>query len=477
MEKFLSVFKEKYYFYLVLILVVFIPIYPKLPLIGVGGTYVSIRAEDFFIFLTGLLWFVFYYKDLRKYLKQPIYQAFILFWSIGLLSLISAFTITYFIQPHLGILHWLRRIEYMSLFIIAATTIKSVDQIKLILKVFLAATVFIILYGFGQQWLNFPVISTTNREFAKGLILFLTPEARVNSTFAGHYDLAAYLTVVLVILSSLFFFYKSLRSKLIVGSIGLLSFVLLGMTAARASFAAVLAGIALSFWLNQKKMLIIVLFVLALSTVAVIPDLRHRLVATITVNLLGGGGPKYTLPEGVSVDPSKRLTEEERVKVLEQVVSTGGYSTENIATVASDIAPGEPINSTELGVYRSYGIRLDVEWPRALRAFYKNPFLGTGYSSLSIATDNDILRSLGEVGLLGTLALFLIFWILFKNFWKFLRKSQGFERFYIVGIICSVFGLLLTSLFIDLFEASKIATLMWFFLGVTWAMVRNYRDD
>src|SRR3989344_3323430 len=130
MEKFLSVFKEKYYFYLVLILVVFIPIYPKLPLIGVGGTYVSIRAEDFFIFLTGLLWFVFYYKDLRKYLKQPIYQAFILFWSIGLLSLISAFTITYFIQPHLGILHWLRRIEYMSLFIIAATTIKSVDQIK-----------------------------------------------------------------------------------------------------------------------------------------------------------------------------------------------------------------------------------------------------------------------------------------------------------------------------------------------------------
>src|SRR3989344_5480303 len=276
MEKFLSVFKEKYYFYLVLILVVFIPIYPKLPLIGVGGTYVSIRAEDFFIFLTGLLWFVFYYKDLRKYLKQPIYQAFILFWSIGLLSLISAFTITYFIQPHLGILHLLRRIEYMSLFIIAATTIKSVDQI----------------------------------------ILFLTPEARVNSTFAGHYDLAAYLTVVLVILSSLFFFYKSLRSKLIVGSIGLLSFVLLGMTAARASFAAVLAGIALSFWLNQKKMLIIVLFVLALSTVAVIPDLRHRLVATITVNLLGGGGPKYSLPEGVSVDPSKRLTEGEGGKVL-----------------------------------------------------------------------------------------------------------------------------------------------------------------
>ncbi len=476
MEKFLSVFKEKYYFYLLLALVVFIPLYPKLPLFGVGGTYVAVRVEDFFIFLTGILWFILHFNDLGRYLKQPIYRAFLLFWSIGLLSLISAFTITYFVTPHLGILHWLRRVEYMSLFIFAATTIKSEAQVKIILKVFLTATIFIIFYGFGQQWLNFPVISTTNREFSKGLILFLSPEARVNSTFAGHYDLAAYLTVVLVILSSLFFLYKSIKSKILIAVVGFLSFALLGMTAARASFAAVLAAIALGFWLNQKKLLIIVLFVLAVGTVAVIPELRHRLVATLTVNLLGGGGPKYTVDDSMVLDPAKRLTEEERIKVLEQVVSTGGFDMENISTVASDIVPGEPINSTELGVYRSFGIRLDVEWPRALRAFYKNPFLGTGYSSLSIATDNDILRSLGEVGLLGTLALFLIFWILFKSFWKFLRKSHGFERFYMVGIICSIFALLLTSLFIDLFEASKIATLMWFFLGVTWAMVRNYTD-
>ena len=36
-----------------------------------------------------------------------------------------------------------------------------------------------------------------NREFSKGMRLYLSEYARVQSTFAGHYDLGAYLVVVL----------------------------------------------------------------------------------------------------------------------------------------------------------------------------------------------------------------------------------------------------------------------------------------
>ena len=60
-------------------------------------------------------------------------------------------------------------------------------------------------YALGQQYLDWPVISTTNSEFSKGLILRLTPGARVNSTFAGHYDLAVFLAMAIVILTALFF--------------------------------------------------------------------------------------------------------------------------------------------------------------------------------------------------------------------------------------------------------------------------------
>ena len=43
----------------------------------------------------------------------------------------------------------------------------------------------------------------------------------------------------------------------------------------------------------------------------------------------------------------------------------------------------EPI---QIATQRSGEIRFKVEWPRALRAFAKNPLLGTGYSSVTLAT-------------------------------------------------------------------------------------------
>ena len=61
------------------------------------------------------------------------------------------------------------------------------------------------IFAFGQQYLDWPVISTTNSEFAKGLILRLTPEARVNATFAGHYDFAAFLAMAFCVIVPLFF--------------------------------------------------------------------------------------------------------------------------------------------------------------------------------------------------------------------------------------------------------------------------------
>ena len=67
---------------------------------------------------------------------------------------------------------------------------------------------------------------------------------------------------------------------------------------------------------------------------------------------------------------------------------------------------------------RSTSIRLNVEWPRALRAFKKNPLLGTGYSSITLATDNDFLRLFGEVGILG----FLSFLLIFSNIFNLARK-------------------------------------------------------
>lgn len=466
MQKFYSIF-DKYYFYLLLLMAVFIPLYPKLPLLNVNGTYVAIRAEDFLIAVTFILWLIGNTSKLKTYFNQTIFQALLLFYIIGLISLISAIFITHSVHTNLGILHWLRRVEYTSLFIVAATSIHSAKQIRVIVNVLLFTALAVIVYGFGQIWLHFPVISTTNKEFSKGLVLFLSKEARVNSTFAGHYDLAIYLSIILMVITSLFFYVKKIPQKVGLALLGGAGFALLGFTAARVSFVATLAGLALLFWQLGKKILIIGLVVAALGVVAIVPDLRHRLVATVTVNMMGGGGPKYSPPPGtVTVfTPKSNL-----INASSSTTIASGAA----GAVAVDTVPGEPINPTELGVYRSYGIRFDVEWPRALNAFYKNPFLGTGYSSINIATDNDFLRALGETGLLGTLTLILIFFILFKKMLVFVKKSKGLEKYFISAMICGSAVFLLTGTFIDALEASKVAELFWLILGLSWAVMTGY---
>jgi O-antigen ligase len=145
--------------------------------------------------------------------------------------------------------------------------------------------------------------------------------------------------------------------------------------------------------------------------------------------------------------------------------------------VASDIAAGEPTDYTELTVSRSYNIRTDVEWPRAIRAFTKNPLLGTGYSSITDATDNDVLRSFGETGLMGTIALGLIFCLLIFSFIKSLKRVTTFERLFLTASICATINILITALFIDVLEASKIACLLWILLGVSWSIASRYKQE
>jgi hypothetical protein len=126
---------------------------------------------------------------------------------------------------------------------------------------------------------------------------------------------------------------------------------------------------------------------------------------------------------------------------------------------------------------RSTNIRLNVEWPRAIRALSKNPLLGTGYSSITLATDNDYLRALGETGLLGFLSFMLIIFIIMKKILQassLLNKMNYFDISFIVGLSGSFFGILLNAVFIDIFEASKFAIYLWLFTGVYWGLISKY---
>ena len=152
------------------------------------------------------------------------------------------------------VLHYLRRIEYFSLFFIFYSSVKSLKQLKIYIGILVGTIVGVTLYGYGQKYLYWPAFSTMNREFSKGWALYLSEHARVLSTFGGHYDLAAYTMGSLVVLWALFFSFKEKWLKLVIFISLSGAFWLLILTASRTSFIAYLVGVTVLFglWMFTK---------------------------------------------------------------------------------------------------------------------------------------------------------------------------------------------------------------------------------
>ena len=470
MRKLLQILETGLFWWLVF-LFAFIPLYPKFPLVNVAGTFVAIRLEDLFIAVTLSIWaiYLFLSAKLKEFIKDRLTHALFLFFFIGFVSTFSAIFLTHSVIPHIAILHFLRRIEFMILLPVVATVIQTKKQLIIILITLSLVVLGVNVYALGQQYLDWPVISTTNSEFSKGLILQLTSGARVNSTFAGHYDLAVFLAMTLVLSLSLFFVVKNiLRVWLLF--LGVLSLMVLIMTAARLSFIAAVAGTVTALILLKKRKLILFLFII-LTLILVYPSqLRDRLISTVTVNLFGAG-QRY---QGQTED--QRIRSRLNIPTLAIKTSSESAQTSTFASpsgqIATDITPGEPVDTTQLGVYRSFAIRLNLEWPRAITAFMKNPLLGTGYSSLGIATDNDLLRSLGEVGLLGTAAFGLVLIEAVKRVFRNFKSNDRFMKYFSAGVLSMILAFIINGLFIDVFEASKVASLFWMILGLNLAALK-----
>ncbi|TSC88368.1 MAG: Uncharacterized protein G01um101416_36 [Microgenomates group bacterium Gr01-1014_16] len=388
-----------------------IPLYPKFPILGVSGTFVSVRLEDFLIAAVFLIYL------LRKpTFPSPLHKSLLLYLFIGLVSTFSAIVLTKSVSLNLGVIHLLRRVEYMSLFFVGFSFLKSLSQIPFLIRTILITSLLVALYGLGQQFLGFPIITTTNSEFSKGLALTLGQNARINSTFAGHYDLAAYTVFPLLLILGLVSL-PSIRYKPVLLFLGTLVYWTLLLSASRVTFAAFYLVAFAFVWLIGKKVWIPLLIILAFFSVLVSPQLAGRYRQLI-----------FPLASA-------------QVPVDEQTADA-------LVPVAED---------------RSFNIRLKAEWPRAIRAFLKNPILGTGYSSVGLAVDNDYLRALAETGILGLLAFLLIIVRFFKTPLPFRPSLEGI---FILSVTLSLVSLLINALFIDVFEASKIALTTWLLLGL-----------
>lgn len=449
MQKFLSRLNS-FPKYLLAAVLIIVPLFPKFPFIQIPGISVSVRLEDFLILALAVVTSIKIIPNLRNFLKDKIVMAFVIFFSIGAVSVIAGIFLTQTVVLSTGILHFLRRIEYsVPLFAVLALLKKdeAKNNLDFYIKVLMLDVLVAFLYGFGQRYLYLPVIVTQNEEYSKGIALRWTPGAHINSTFAGHYDLASFIVLVLPFFTTLFFLTKELKLKVWLFITSLSGLWLLGASLSRISLVSWVIASSLPLILFRKYKAVAAILMAAVLIVIAFPS------------FLG------------------------RYEELLKVVDSGSAKVE---VLAADFLPArqtpEPPVQTPVPVVedRSTSIRLNVEWPRAVSAFYKNPLLGTGYSSIGLATDNDFLRALGEAGVLGLTAFVLIFLRIGRIFLRYLKNIERFstiENAFLSGLLASTVGILLTAVFLDIFEASKFALIYWFLIAYAITLIRNRLNE
>ena len=511
MRKLLAWLDENLLFLLTGFLLAFIPLFPKLPLFEVlPGYIVRVRLEDFIIAGTLIIWLIQLWRKKVSFGPNPLARPVLAYLTIGILSMISAvFIIRTVPQEALHInkmvLHFLRRVEYFSLFFVFYSTVKSIKQVKTYLIILLATIVGVTLYGYGQKYLYWPAFSTMNREFAKGWALYLTEHARVLSTFGGHYDLAAFMMMALILLWALFFLVDNLWQKAAVAVILAGAFWLLILTASRTSFLAYLAGVTVLFailafknGINKSLKHWLVVTVLSIVVMLSFGDLSDRFTKLLKLDQRIGG------IKSILLRPLGKPPAGENVVLLENNLAavTSKSDQPPSLTRPTDVYEDIPLNiATDSGetitTYRTYsrtalvydlstGIRLDALWPRAIAGFKRNPLLGSGYSTLTKtqieefteaeSTDNDFLRALGETGILGFLAFGWILLAIFYTIWtKFLLIKDKTLLALAVTLTAVVAGLLVNAVYIDVFEASKVAFIFWAFTGVVLGGVKSLK--
>ncbi|HOP39234.1 MAG TPA: O-antigen ligase family protein [Candidatus Woesebacteria bacterium] len=528
-------------FYASLFLLIFIPLYPKIPLFdAIPGYIVRVRLEDIFVGLTTLFYLIQVWRKKVSW-KNPVAKWILAYIAVAFLSIISGLFIIRTIPLetiHLAksVLHLLRYIEYFALLFILYSSIKSEKEMKVVIYVLALTVLLVSIYGYGQKYRYWPVFSTMNREFSKGMVLYLTEHARVQSTFAGHYDLAAFLVLLLPIFYVLGIKSQKKLERISFKILHLIGLWLLVVSASRTSFAAYLLAILFAIiflaWQEQsllKRLWAILRRGLSFSVLILLMillfggDMQDRF-----LQLLRAYPEAYTAyEESVQFSEEQIALLEDKYENLAKFVKNRGNPPDNGLAVDENTAftadntitrtDEQPVSSRPVDVYEdipdkvleedsqgnlvvvekertwspnamkyglSLAIRLDELWPNAIRGFMTNPLLGSAYGTLNKkefyqfteaeSTDNNFLRTLGETGLLGFITFYGIFLVIFYQIKQNQKASPWLKNLNLAFMAASL-GLLANALYIDVFASSKVAFTYWALAGAILAI--NYQQS
>lgn len=415
-----------------LYLIVFfvIALLPKINIISVPGMSTGIRLEDFFVFIIVFLWFAQIcikktkFTNINPKLKK-ITEMYLIYIFICIVSSLFGLLKGY-ISLGLLIIFLIRKIEYFIFIFIGYNYIFEVENTQKIKKYFN----FIIIFHFIICILqSIGVIgSFTNGDITTSL----GEGSRVFSTFNGPYELSAF--VILILPMYIYELINKNGNKFFNIFMISIIFVSIYLSQSRTSiilFFAVFAIVLISFNKNNTKKIIYILLLLIVT-----------LELVLNLDKILSFLPRF---DTLNFDSMiKCVVESWKSNDFDEFMKTGkNVKISNIADL--DL---------------SFSIRVS-NCVVVLKGWLKNIFFGMGLSFIKGASDCNYVRLLGETGLLGIIVYFNVIRTILSN-------SKTIKNIFGVVVRVGMYTLLLSALFIDVFEASKIMMFYWFVVGASY---------
>jgi hypothetical protein len=425
-------------FLAILVALVILPLYPKVGLIAVRGTYVPIRLDDFVTLAVIGAWAVTLLRQRRMPRVPAIWPPVIVWLGLGLVALAIGAALLNTVNWGTGALFWAKPIEYLILGWAAYDLIDRPDRLRLVLSAVFVAASIVVAYAIFERFGWLP--------HAPNYATDVTSRRVLGSTMGDSHQMATYLGIVLLVGIAAWHLAPRLPRIAAFVAFGLTAYVLVH-AAGRSEFLSLAActGV-LALWRPARVPALVMLAILAIA---------------------------FVLPSGVEegLDQAFGRHAPPPAAIASPGVTPGGSSSPS-ASAPPPISVSERFDKLEAD--RSLQIRME-RWPVFFAIWLRDPIFGGGPSAATEAADGYYVRSLTEVGIAGTVAFAVMLLAVLLALRRTFQGGAGIVRAAAIGLFAGTFFISLVGVLIDSWVASRVMQLYWPLVGATLGAIASLR--
>jgi hypothetical protein len=406
-----------------------LPLYPKIALVAIQGTYIPVRIDDLVSIAILAAWAVVLVRERRRPRVPPVGLPVLVWLALGLLAVVLGAAFLGTIGWGTGLLFWAKPIEYLLLGWAAYDLLDSRARWRAALWVVFITAAIVVGYALLERFQIVPpapnyASDVTARRGALG------------STMGDQHQMASYLGII--VLTGVALWHRARRNLRIAALVALVATAyVLQHAAARSEFIALGVGLVLLLAWRPARIPAAVML-LSMAAMLVLPASAER-----------------------ALDQAFGVTQQNPPGSIDGSGANGQSGLGGSVSVAGRIAG--------LGDDRSLTIRLRERWPVFIAKAMRDPIFGVGPSAATEAADGYYIRSFVEVGIAGTIAFAAMILAVVLALRRVVRESAGGPKALAVGLIVATLFVALVSVLIDTWVASRVMQLYWPLVGAALA--------